>query len=299
MDNTRMRAANVAGRASLLIEEECFDLKSLSEGALPSDPTTLTERHWSAAVEFAASVVPGAGRRLCPAELCAPVPRPGSIFGVVANYPPATAPTPRVPMIFGKFPSSVVGPYDDIVLPDPTGLPMGAEWTVLEAELAIVIGSGGRHIPPEKAFDRIAGFTIAQDITERVHEFGPTGTSVGTMDYLSLKALGKSLDTFCPLGPAIVTVDEFDNPFALDLECRLNGRVVQRTSTAELLIGVPELVSFVSAFVTLRAGDVILTGTPTPLDGQLPRLAAGDIVETTISGIGMLRNCCVAEKIEG
>src|SRR5262245_27619599 len=113
------------------------------------------------------------------------------------------------------------------------------------------------------------------------------------MNYLSLKALGKSLDTFCPLGPAIVTVDEFDNPFALDLECRLNGLVVQRTSTADLLIGVPDLVSFVSAFVTLRAGDVILTGAPAPLDGQLPRLAAGDIVETAIGGIEMLRNSCV------
>lgn len=291
-----MRIANVAGRASLLIDDEYFDLESLSDGVLPADPMNLVARHWSAALEFAASARPGNGRTLRPAELRAPVPGPGAIFGVVANYPPATAPTPRVPMIFGKFPNSVAGPYDDIVLPDPTRLPMGAEWTVLEAELAVVIGLGGRHIPHEQALERVAGFTIAQDITERVHEFGPRGTSVGTMDYVSLKALGKSLDTFCPLGPAIVTLDEFDDPLRLDLECRLNGRIVQRVSTAALLVGVPELVSFVSAFVTLRAGDVILTGTPPPLDGQLPRLHPGDVVETTIPGIGTMRNRCVAER---
>lgn len=298
MHNYCMHIANVAGRASLLLGDECFDLASLSAGEVPADPTTVLERHWSTAIELAASLVPGAGRRFRPDELRAPVPRPGAIFGVVANYPPATAPTPRVPMVFGKFPSAVTGPYGDIVLPDPITLPMGAEWTVLEAELAVVIGSGGRHIPTAQALDRVAGFAVAQDITERVHEFGPKGTSVGTMDYLSLKALGKSIDTFCPLGPAIVTLDEFDDPLRLDLECRLNARIVQKASTAELLVGVPELVSFISAFVTLRAGDVILTGTPTPLDGQLPRLVPGDVIETTISGIGTLRNRCVAEIVE-
>ncbi|MBO0880429.1 MAG: fumarylacetoacetate hydrolase family protein [Mycobacterium sp.] len=288
-----MRMANVDGRATLLLGDECFDVASMSEAA--SDPMLVLEHHWLQATELAQSLVPGTGHQLRPDQLCAPVPRPGAIFGVVANYPPAIAPTPRVPMVFGKFPSAVVGPYDNIVLPDPTRLPMGTEWTVLEAELAVVVGSGGRHIRQEHALERIAGFTVAQDITERVHEFGPTGTSVGTMDYLSLKALGKSLDTFCPLGPAIVTPDEFDDPLQLDLECRLNGRIVQQTSTAELLIGVPELVSFLSAFVTLRPGDVILTGTPTPADGQLPRLMPGDLIETTIAGIGTLRNRCIAE----
>jgi 2-keto-4-pentenoate hydratase/2-oxohepta-3-ene-1,7-dioic acid hydratase in catechol pathway len=111
----------------------------------------------------------------------------------VANYPPAIAPTPLVPMVFGKFPSSVIGPFDNIRLPDATSLPMGAEWTVLEAELAVVIGVGGRRIRAQGALACVAGYTIAQDITERVHEFGPRGTSVGTMDYESLKAIGKSL----------------------------------------------------------------------------------------------------------
>jgi 5-carboxymethyl-2-hydroxymuconate isomerase len=115
------------------------------------------------------------------------------------------------------------------------------------------------------------------------------------MDYVSLKSLGKSLDTFCPLGPVIVTLDELDDPLGLDLECRLNGRVVQQASTAELVIGVAELIAFISSLVTLYPGDVILTGTPTPLDGQLPRLAPGDHITTDITGIGALDNHCTRE----
>ena len=90
--------------------------------------------------------------------------------------------------------------------------------------------------------DWVAGFTVAQDITERVHEFGPRGTSVGTMEYASLKAMGKSFDTFCPLGPVLVSIDELPNPCDLALECKLNGEVVQKASTAELLFNVAELI---------------------------------------------------------
>jgi 2,4-didehydro-3-deoxy-L-rhamnonate hydrolase len=174
---------------------------------------------------------------------------------------------------------------------------MRSEWTVLEAELAVVIGQGGRRISAADAYKHVAGFTVAQDITERVHEFGPRGTSVGTMEYASLKAMGKSVDTYCPLGPMLVTVDELPVPNDLTIECRLNGQVVQKASTGELLFGVGELVEFLSAFVTLRPGDVILTGTPTPLEGPLPRLTVGDVIETSITGIGSLRNRCVADAV--
>ncbi len=199
-------------------------------------------------------------------------------------------------MVFDKFPSAVIGPFDDIRLPDARRLPMAAEWTVLEAELAVVIGRGGRHIAAEHALDAVAGYTIAQDITERVHEFGPRGTSVGTMDYESLKALGKSLDTFCPLGPELVTLDELPDPTRLDLECRLNGQLVQKASTADMLMGVADLIAFLSSFLTLRPGDIILTGTPTPITGPLPRISAGDVIETSIAGIGALRNNCIADS---
>jgi 2,4-didehydro-3-deoxy-L-rhamnonate hydrolase len=291
-----MRFANAAGRATLIVDGEAFDIAELSRGVLPSDPMAVIEHHWNTAQTLAQTASPGTGRPVTELDLQAPVPAPRSIFGLVANYPPATAPTPLVPMVFGKFPSSVTGPFDDIRLPDPTSLPMGAEWTVLEAELAVVIGAGGRSIRAQDALACVAGFTVAQDITERVHEFGPRGTSVGTMDYESLKAIGKSLDTYCPLGPAIVTLDEFANPLALGLECRLNRELVQQASTADLIVGIAELVAFLSTFMTLRPGDVILTGTPTPANGQLPRLHPGDVIETTIEGIGTMTNRCIADR---
>jgi 5-carboxymethyl-2-hydroxymuconate isomerase len=198
-------------------------------------------------------------------------------------------------MVFAKAPSAVIGPYDDVVLPDPSRLPMRWTWTVLEAELAFVLGTGGRHIGASDAPDAIAGFMVAQDITERIHEFGPRGTSVGTMEYASLKTLGKSIDTFCPIGPAIVTLDELEDPADLQLECRLNGEVVQKASTGEMLVSVMDLVSLLSAFMTLRPGDVCLTGTPMPIGGSLPRIMPGDVIETEIAGVGALRNTCLAE----
>lgn len=289
-----MKVANLGGRATVVIDGEGFDVARASRRTLPSDPMLVLERHWDELQDLAGSVIPGEGEQLRVSQLRAPVPAPRSIFGLVANYPPAVLPEPPVPMVFGKFPSSVTGPFDDIVIPDPSRLPMRAEWTVLEAELAVVIGDGGRHIDVADAMTRIAGFTAAQDITERVHEFGPAGTTVGTMAYASLKALGKGIDTFCPLGPVLVTLDEFDNPDSVEIECRLNGRTVQKASTAELLVGVAALVSFLSSFVNLRPGDVILTGTPTPIGGQLPRLQPGDVIETEIAGVGLMRNVCTS-----
>lgn len=288
-----MRFANVHGRGAIVAGDEVFDVEELSGRKLPSDPMALIVSHWTAMRELATRVSAHHGQPLVMAELGPPVPAPRSIFGLVANYPPATLPDPPVPMVFGKFPSSVIGPFDNIRLPVAERLPMRAEWTVLEAELAVVIGEGGRHIAPGDALSRIAGFTAAQDVTERVHEFGPRNTSVGTMGYESLKAIGKSLDTFCPLGPVLATLDEFADPHALELECRLNGEVVQKASTGDLLMGVADLVAFLSAFLTLRPGDVVLTGTPTPLAGQLPRLTPGDTIETEIRGIGTMRNTCV------
>ncbi len=197
-------------------------------------------------------------------------------------------------MVFAKAPNAVTGPYDPVVVPDQARLPMGREWTVLEAELAFIVGRGGRHIDADDALSAVAGYTVAQDITERIHEFGPKGTSVGVMNYASLKTLGKSLDTFCPLGPAIVTVDEFEDANDLALECRLNGEVVQKASTKDMLTDVAGLVALLSSFVTLRPGDVCLTGTPTPVSGSLPRIQPGDVIETEICGIGLIRNHVIA-----
>lgn len=237
----------------MVVGNGVVDIAQASGDALASDPMELL-RQWSSLIESAKRLSTGEVLPFSEERLRSPVPLPSSIFGLVANYPPATRPDPPMPMVFGKFPSSVCGPYEDIRLPAADTLPMRSEWTVLEAELAVVIGRGGRRIAADNAFRHIAGFTVAQDITERVHEFGPRGTSVGTMEYASLKAMGKSIDTFCPLGPVLVTLDELTAPNDLALECRLNGEVVQKASTAELLFGVAELVAFLFAFVTLRSG---------------------------------------------
>ena len=133
----------------------------------------LLDTHWEELLGLAARVRTEDGRVLRDEELGSPIPAPRSIFGLVANYPPAVLPDPPVPMVFGKFPGSVTGPFDDITIPDPAMLPMGAEWTVLEAELGVVIGASGRHIDVADAMHHVAGYTVAQDITERVHEFGP------------------------------------------------------------------------------------------------------------------------------
>lgn len=289
-----MRLVNVGGRAGVLVGDHVFDLERISGAVLSADPMTVLERQWDAAQSMVARGAFDGGVPLTEVDLGPPVPRPRMILGLVANYPPAERSV--LPMVFAKAPSALIGPYDEIVLPDPTHLPMRSEWTVLEGELAFVVGRGGRHIDAGDALDAIAGFAVAQDVTERVHEFGPKGTSVGSMDYVSLKTLGKSLDGFCPLGPAIVTLEELADPTDLALECRLNGRVVQKASTKEMLCGVAELVSLLSAFITLRAGDVCLTGTPTPLDGRLPRLQPGDVIETEIANVGVLRNQCSRER---
>lgn len=291
-----MRFANVGGRGGLIVAAGVVDIGAASGGELPSGPMDLIRR-WDELVSAADELSTEAAIPLEESKLQSPVPFPGSIFGLVANYPPATRPEPPVPMVFGKFSSSVCGPYDDLRIPVAEVLPMRAEWTVLEAELAVVIGRGGRHIRASAALDHVAGFTVAQDITERVHEFGPRGTTVGTMEYASLKSLGKSMDTFCPLGPSLVTIDELPDPHDLAIECRLNGQIVQQASTADLLFGVSELVEVLSTFLTLRPGDVILTGTPTPRGGALPRLAAGDLIETSIDHLGTLRNKCVADAL--
>lgn len=169
-----MRFANVAGRGSLVVADAVIDIAEASQGELPADPMDLL-RIWPDLVAAATMLAAGKSRPLDQTRLGSPVPCPGSIFGLVANYPPATRPEPAVPMVFGKFPGSVCGPRDDIRLPAARTLPMRAEWTVLEAELAVVMGRGGRRIQARDALEAVAGFTVAQDITERVHEFGPRG----------------------------------------------------------------------------------------------------------------------------
>jgi 5-carboxymethyl-2-hydroxymuconate isomerase len=185
--------------------------------------------------------------------------------------------TPERPLVFAKLPQSVIGPGEAIAI-DPE-VTQQVDW---EVELAVVIGSQARNVPAERALDHVFGYTVANDVSARDLQFA---------DGQWVRA--KSLDTFCPLGPAVVSVDEIPDPQALALRTRVNGDLVQDSSTSEMIFGVAELIAFCSRSFTLRPGDVLLTGTPWGCGAFMdpPRfLAPGDTVETEVEGVGTLAN---------
>lgn len=280
-----MRLVNDAGRAALLDGFEVFDIHTMSDGRLPADPGA-TFAEWERIVTLAERGSYTGGQRMVPERLGPPQPRPPSIFAIGFNYRDhaveADAEPVTFPPVFTKFPSCLTGPFSEIVMPAD---PAQVDW---EIELAFVIAHGGRKISRERALDHIAGFTIAQDISERMLQLSTGGHY----------SMGKSYDTFCPLGPALVTVDELEDPGDLVLTCRVNGEVKQRATTAALIYDVPSLVEQISGVVTLRPGDLVLTGTPSGIGYfQEPQqfLRPGDVVESEIDGLGAMRNTCVAD----
>jgi 2-keto-4-pentenoate hydratase/2-oxohepta-3-ene-1,7-dioic acid hydratase in catechol pathway len=199
-------------------------------------------------------------------------------------------------MLVGKSSSAITGPYDDIVLPDPTRLPLGEAWVIPEPELGIVTRRARRHLDADGALMAIAGFVVAQDVTERRHEFGPS-RGPWHWDDLPAKTLGKSLDTFCPIGPALVTLDEFTDAGHLLKRCWVNDRLVVKQTTGDMLWSAADLVALISSVMTLRAGSLCLSGCgPTIDQTPFPFLSAADEVRTEIEGIGTMVNRCVGES---
>ena len=210
-------------------------------------------------------------------RLLAPVDAP-RIMGVGLNYVShireCNLSTPTLPMLFMKHPSAVIGPGEPIVYPKQ------AQKVDYEGEMAVVIGRHVRRVSESQALEYVLGYTCANDVSERV-------TQLAEMK-MGCLLVGKSYDTFCPLGPVIVTGLD---PTSLDLTSRLNGQVRQQINTSDLLFSVARLVSYLSQAMTLWPGDVILTGTPSGVGPIQP----GDVVEVEISGIGVLRNPVVPE----
>jgi acylpyruvate hydrolase len=220
------------------------------------------------------------------AELQAPIHRPGKIVCVGLNYRSHLAeigePTPKFPILFFKPATSVIGSGQAIVLPRVS------RQVDSEGELAVVIGRLGKYIPEESALSHVAGYTCANDVSAHDIEFR-------TSQWTS----GKMLDTFCPLGPVLVTPEEIPDPGLLHLETFLNGQVVQDATTADMVFSVPFLISYISSLTTLEPGDVILTGTPAGIGcNRKPQvfLRAGDQVSVQIEGVGTLVNPVVAEE---
>jgi 2-keto-4-pentenoate hydratase/2-oxohepta-3-ene-1,7-dioic acid hydratase in catechol pathway len=210
------------------------------------------------------------------------VPRPQKVFGIGLNYRAHAEETgaeiPPAPVVFTKFPSCLTGPTNDVVLFGPT-----TDW---EAELVVVIGTRARDIAAEKAWGAIAGLTCGQDVSERMMQFASKPPHFD---------LAKSYDTYGPIGPAVVSLDHFANPADLALTCDVNGERKQSARTSDLIFGIPELVAYLSAVCTLEPGDLIFTGTPSGVGVTTGTfLKPGDLVSTTIEGIGTLANRCVA-----
>lgn len=280
-----MQFVNADGRSGLLVDDQVFDLEALSGGSISADPMTVVLHHWADTLAVHRAGAFDGGTPLAQVHLGPPVPAPRAVYAVGLNYKAHAEESgmepPPIPGIFTKFPTSITGPYDDVVLPTVDGK-ANNDW---EAELTFVLGDGGRDVSRDDALDHVLGFTCAQDISERYTQFA-------AMQQFSM---GKSFDTFCPIGPAIVTLDELADPNDLHLVCRINGEVKQETQTSDLIFDVPALVSYISSICTLRAGDLCLTGTPGGVGFmQGLSLKPGDVIETEIEGLGTMHNRCVA-----
>jgi 2-keto-4-pentenoate hydratase/2-oxohepta-3-ene-1,7-dioic acid hydratase in catechol pathway len=280
-----MRFVNAAGRAGVLVDGRVHDLATISGGAISSDPMVVIREQWDDARAATATGATGGGVAVEDVALGPPVPAPHAVFAVAKNYrahaeETGSAPS-ELPGIFTKYPTSINGPFGAVVLP------AGRDQNDWEAELAFVVDGAGRHVDAGDAWDHVLGFLCAQDISERYTQFAAGGQF----------NMGKSYDTFCPLGPALVTLDELADPTDLRIQCRINGRTTQDARTSELIFDIPALVAFLSSVCTLRAGDVCLTGTPAGVGmASGTYLRDGDVIETEIEGVGLLRNRCVAER---
>ncbi|MFM8272976.1 MAG: fumarylacetoacetate hydrolase family protein, partial [Gemmata sp.] len=231
------------------------------------------------AVKYAANAV----------KVLPPVPNPGKILCIGLNYRDHAIEggkaIPTEPVVFGKFANTLIGPGDPIVLPKV------AQKVDYEAELVIVIGKTGKHIPnTDAAFEYVGGYTVGHDVSARDWQF--RGEEKQWI-------IGKTFDTFAPIGPVLVTADELTNPHKLQVQLRLNGTTLQNSNTKEFIFGVPHLLAFLSQVITLEPGDLIFTGTPPGVGiARKPPilLKPGDVAEVEIEGIGTLKNPVVAES---
>jgi acylpyruvate hydrolase len=225
---------------------------------------------------------------LAGASLAPLVPHPNKIVCLGLNY--AThikemgRPTPAHPTLFAKYDGSLIGAHDDIHMPPVSD---DLDW---EAELCVVVGRSGRHVPREKALEHVAGYTVTNDITVRDWQHR-------TREFLS----GKTFEATTPVGPVLVTPDELPpGASGLDISCSVDGHTMQKSNTADLLFDVADTIAYVSTIITLLPGDLILTGTPGGVGaGRDPKvfLRPGQELVTVVEGVGELRNTVVKDLL--
>ena len=292
-----MRIANHGGRAVIVIPagtgdatsdptgDMVVDISELSGGAIGPDMRSVYD-NWDDVLALAANVKPFGSdperRVFDETQLGCPVPEPRQVFAIGLNYRTHAEESgmtlPAVPATFTKFPASLSGPFDDIEI-----VGEAVDW---EVELVAIIGKRADQVAEADGWSFVAGLTIGQDISDRALQFA-AGAQF---------SLGKSRRGYGPLGPVVVSVDEFADRDDLALGCSVNGETMQDARTNDLVFDVPRLVAELSAVLPLLPGDVIFTGTPSGVGmaRKPPRsLHAGDVLETWIEGIGTIRNRCV------
>lgn len=275
------RLANVNGRAALVDSTNYFDLETVSDGSLGSDPMAALAVPDQLAELTAGLSGATASGQLADVELQCPVPAPRNVFAIGLNYVDHAAESnmepPTNPLVFTKYPSCLSAPN--------TNIEIRSDFVDYEVELVIVIGTGGKDIAEADAWNHVVGVTVGQDVSDRRMQFAAQPPHFG---------LAKSFDTYGPLGPVVVSLDQVGNPENLSITCSINGEQRQNGSTSNLIFGVPKLINYLSHVTTLSTGDLIFTGTPAGVGGSTGQfLRDGDLVESTIAGIGTITNRCV------
>ena len=272
-----------SGRAIFIKDDKYYDVNTISNGDISSNSVeALSDTEKLSQLYINLSDYEPCGD-IGDINLDPPI-IPTNVFAVGLNYKKhaeeSNLEIPPFPMIFTKHSTCISGPKSDIC--------MKSDMVDYEAELVFVIGKGGKDINKEVAWDHVAGLCVGQDISDRPVQFHATPPQFN---------LGKSFDTFGPIGPYLVSTDLFDNKESLKLQCWVNDELRQETLTNDLIFDIPYLISYISEFITLNTGDVIFTGTPEGVGATQGKfLKDGDILKTSIEGIGTLENKCVKVK---
>jgi 2-keto-4-pentenoate hydratase/2-oxohepta-3-ene-1,7-dioic acid hydratase in catechol pathway len=276
-----MRIANLAGRLTLLSARGGIDVEKASNGRFAADPQRVYDR-WDEFVDWAASAHELPAEPYDAEQLGSPAPVPSQVFAIGLNYSDHAAEAgfaipDNDPPVFTKFPACITGPYGEITLPADGN----TDW---EVELVAVIGRRAERVSRIDGWSHVAGLAVGQDLSERRSQMaGPSPQF----------SLAKSFPRFGPIGPWLVSVDEFADPDDLAISATINGETVQDGRTSQLIFDIPSIIEKLSAVVPLLPGDVIFTGTPAGVGmGRQPQrwLVPGDELVSSIEGIGELRH---------
>jgi 2-keto-4-pentenoate hydratase/2-oxohepta-3-ene-1,7-dioic acid hydratase in catechol pathway len=280
-----MRIANISHRLCLVQAGGAIDVHMASGGEFDSDPAAIYQ-YWREFRQWAAAADLPEPQPFAPEALGSPSPMPRQAYGIGLNYSEHVAESGFArpdadPPVFTKFPSCITGARAEVELP----VGGHSDW---EVELVAVIGATAHRVTAADAWQHVAGLSVGQDLSERILQMASSPPQF---------SMGKSYPGFGPIGPWLVTPDEFDDPNDLELGCSVNGEQMQKGRTSQLIFGVPQLIEQLSAVTPMLPGDVVFTGTPSGVGmARSPQrwLQPGDVLTSYIEGIGEMRQTFVA-----